>query len=338
VPTLGAEAISFLKRAKEGIALTRSRKRYADGTLGGYEVMLRRHVLPHVDPRSGQSLAELQLDELDGRRLQSLVDALAATNSAAVARAAYAAVAAVLRDAYGRGVIDVVPPRLALPPPPKGRDRTVTVVEADRLLEAAEADDQRLRRSLMAPLVALLTATGGRITEALSPVWGPGGLDLDADPPVITITKSKSDAGARTLTLEREHAAVLRRHRLATGRPPDGAPVFVDENGRRLSRHGRVRKGLARVAKAAGIEGVGFHVFRHSHATWLASAPDVQPHVLAARMGHTDPAFSMRRYVHASKGEIAAASDALGRVRARARAAVDPNWTQPDAGGQKPAD
>ena len=89
------------------------------------------------------------------------------------ARIAYAALAAVLRDLYGRGLIDDLPPRVLMPPPSRPRERALTIEEADRLLVAAQADDEETKRSLMAPLVALLIATGARISELLALSWVP---------------------------------------------------------------------------------------------------------------------------------------------------------------------
>jgi integrase len=257
-------------------------------TLAGYEIMLRVHVLPLRDGRSGLPLGDLPADAVDARTLQAAVDGLVAQRSPETARMAAAAISAVLRDLYLRGLVDVPPPRIALPPPARGRDRALSTSEADRLLAAAEEDDERLARSLMAPLVAALVASGARISEVLRLVWGPAGLSLESKPPCMTVARgnTKTDAGARIVPIEPAYAAILRRHRLAGGNPPDGVFVFADENGRPLSRHGRIRTGLRRVARAAGLEPLGPHVLRHSQGTWLASAGVPTP-ALAARLGHT---------------------------------------------------
>ena len=146
------------------------------------------------------------------------------------------------------------------------------------------------------------------------------GLELDADPPTVTIGReaTKTDAGVRRIGLEAEYTAVLLRHRLATGRPADGRPVFADERGEPLTRDGRVRSGLRRVAKAAGLEGIGFHVLRHSEGSWLSSAGEPATDI-AARLGHTDPAFTLRRYVHADRARLAQPPAALARLREEAR-------------------
>jgi len=189
-PALAAVAVSFLHRARAGDALTRSRCLYSPATLAGYEVALRLDVLPHVDGRTGLPFGEFPADSLDERTVQGLVDVVAARRSAAVARRAQAALAAVLADAFNRGLVDTLPARVRLPPPPGGRTRTVALAQGDALLAAAVADDEHRRRSLLGPLVAVLLGTGCRISEALGLTWGPGGLDLDHDPPHAVIARA----------------------------------------------------------------------------------------------------------------------------------------------------
>jgi len=337
-PALADVAVSFLHRARASEALTRSRRPYSAATLAGYESALRLRVLPLADGRSGLPLAELPVDALDGRTLQALVDVLAARDSAASARVAAAALAAVLRDAYGRGLVDELPPRLTLPPPPRRRERTLALDEADRLLGAAQADDARLERSLLGPLVALLVGSGCRVSEALGLDWGPDGLDLADEPPVVRIGRAstKSEAGVRRVPLDSETAGALRRHFLASGRPPVGAPVFADENGRRLPRHGRVRFGLERVARAAGLSGVTAHVFRHAHASWLASA-GVPASVAAARLGHADGGVLwLGTYAHPAAADATAALDALSALKRRdARATAGSRRVQRGGSGDR---
>lgn len=320
VPTLRDAAVSFIHRARNGEALTRSRKPYAKNTIASYETTLRVHVLEWVEPRTKLKLEALPSDTFDARTIQNMVDGLAVSKSNETARIAYAALAAVLRDLYGRGLIDVLPPRVLMPPPARPRERALTIEEADRLLAAAKADDKEQEYSLMAPLVALLIATGARISELLALIWGPVGLDLDARPARVVIARdtTKSDAGARVVPIEDAFATILRRHYRRIGKPPLGVLVFALEDGRALKRSGRARSGLKRVVKAAGLEGVSAHVLRHSQGTWLASAGVPGP-ALAARLGHSDPAFTIRRYVKPSAADVAATPDALKQLRSEAR-------------------
>ncbi len=324
VPTLEKAAPDFLARARAGKSLTRSGRPYSANTIDNYERTLRLHVYTFVSERSGLALKELPVDAIDTRTMQAMVGALTSTNSAAVARQAEAALSAVLRDLYAREILDAIPNRPTLPAPPQGRSKVLSVEQADGLLAAAVADDESTGRSLMAPLVAVLVATGCRVSEALGLTWGPGGVDLDTATVTITRGTTKSDAGARTVGIEREYVATLRRHLLAMGRPEVGALVFTDERGKALSRDGRIRSGLERVTKAAGLKGTGFHVLRHSQGSWLSAAGESATDI-AARLGHRDPSFTLRTYVHADRTRLAEAPSALANLRKQAREETNRN-------------
>jgi integrase len=305
-PSLRELSVSFLHRALRGEALTQARRRYAPNSVRIYENALRLRILDHRDGRSGLPLGELPASAVDARAMQDLVDVIAVRDGHVLARHAAAALRAVLRDGYARRLLDSLPPSVSLPPPPPRRDRTITLEEAARLVEFAKADDEAHGRSLFAPLLALLAGTGCRLSEALGLVWGPDGLELDSEPPVARIARetTKSEAGARAVPLDSESVAVLLRHRLATGRPLDGAPVFPDARGAPRSRHGLVPKRIERIAKAAGLPGVTAHVLRHAHATWLAAAA-VPPAAAAARLGHSDGTLFLRVYAHPGAAEAA---------------------------------
>lgn len=161
-----------------------------------------------------------------------------------------------------------------------------------------------------------------RHVRALGLTWGDT-LDLAGDEAMIGVPDSKTAAGVRkVLVLDRATVNAMRAHRLATGRPADGLPVFAREDGQTYKRHGAPRYGLTRVRAAAGralliaegvplldgeageqqvaarLAGVAWHAMRHTHATKLGTDPGVDAVTLSQRMGHSDPAFTARRYVH----------------------------------------
>jgi integrase len=320
-PRFGDLAVSWSHRAESGAALTRSRKPYAAATIASYRIGLEVHALGFTEPRHGVPIEDLPGDRVDGRCLQNLADHLTTTRSAGTARQAVAAVVAVLRDAYGRGLIDSLPGRIILPPPPPSRAKHLTAVDLDRVQAGADDDDARLGRSLLGPLVALLVGTGCRVGEALALTWGPLGVDLEHDPPIIVIGRSttKTDAGARAVPIDGPTAVALHRHRAETGQPPDGAYVFTRPAvGGPLRRDGIVRAGLDRIYVAAGIDAKGAHVLRHSHATILASMGAPAP-ALAARLGHRDAGFTMRTYVKPTATDLAALPAAFDEARRKAR-------------------
>lgn len=322
VPTLEAAARDFLIRATSGTTLNRSGRRFATNTIDNYERALRVHVQEYVSNRTRLPLKEVPVDLIDTRTMQAMVNHLATTASPSVARIAEAGLSAVLRDLFAREIVDELPNRPVLPSPSAGRNEFLSIDEADRLLAAAIADDETFGRSLMGPLIAVLIATGCRISEALALTWGADGIDLDAKNPTITISRSstKTDAGARSVGIEQEYGTILIAHRRASG-GQSGAPVFAGRKGEPLSRGGVVRSSLARISASIRLPGVTFHTLRHSQGSWLSAAGETATDI-AARLGHSDPAFTLRRYVHADKGRIAKAPAALEELRRRERASA----------------
>ncbi len=319
VPTLEAAARDFLIRARAGMALNRSGRRFAQNTIDNYERSLRVHVQEFVSNRTRLPLKEMPIDLIDTRTIQAMVNHLATTASTSIARHAEASLSAILRDLFAREIIDAIPTRPVLPSPSAGRDRFLTVAEADRLLAASVADDTDKQRSLIGPLIAVILATGCRISEVLTLTWGADGVDLEGPHPTITIVRetTKSDAGARRLGIEPEFASILQAHRRSSNGQL-GDLLFSGRNGAPLTRSGGVRSSLRRVAAAAGLNGTSFHVLRHSQGSWLSAAGET-PTDIAARLGHSDPAFTLRRYVHASSDRLSRSPTALEALRQRER-------------------
>lgn len=209
-----------------------------------------------------------------------------------------------------------------------------TPEEVDAILAAAAADDERLGRSLALPLLTLAFGTGLRLGELLGLVWGPEGLDLDAES--VRVRRSvdrlrdvtgrfpliapKSRAALRDVPLAPADAAVLRRHLLASGRPAAGSLVFSDGRGEPLDAAGAVRHVWERVRDGAGIAEPAprFHDARHAWAVAMPRA-GVPPAALARLGGWSDVGMIHRRYGrHALPDELAGAGAALGPPARRA--------------------
>jgi integrase len=300
VPTLGEAAESYVGRIRSGSILNRSGRPYSARTIEAHEGSLRVHVLPLRDRASGLPLSDLPADRLlSPRTLQAVATDLGdAGHSRAVVRNAMQATRAVLRYLYESGYTDTPPPSgVRVPPPPPRRKRVYSADERAALLDAAGLDDLGTGRSLIYPLLALLDGTGLRIGEVLALRWGPGGVMVGPEGGVVRVTEAKTSTGIREVPIGPRIAAVLVQHRQAT-EGVEGAPVFADENGQPYSRHGAPRYALRRVAKAANVQGVTNHAFRHTHATVLGTRPEVDAVTLAARLGHADPAFTARTYIH----------------------------------------
>jgi integrase len=211
------------------------------------------------------------------------------------------------------------------------------------ILAAAHADDARLGRSLAAPLLTLAFGTGLRSGELLGLVWGPEGLDIEQE--IVRVRRSvdrvrgvdgrfpiiapKSRAAVRDVPLDPADVPALRRHRLASGRPPDGALVFADEQGDPLNAVGALRHVWARIAGAARIGDEPlpaplprFHDARHAWAVAMLRA-GIAPAALAKLGGWSDVGIIHRRYGrHALPDELAHAGRALGEWREARRRMV----------------
>ncbi|HLL86747.1 MAG TPA: site-specific integrase, partial [Thermoleophilaceae bacterium] len=139
---------------------------------------------------------------------------------------------------------------------------------------------------------------GLRISEALGLDWS----DLEfGEPPRLKVRRQfyrgtlkplKSSAGRRTLPLSRDLSRKLWAARRAKGE----GPMFSTRNGTRHADR-NVRRVLDAAAERAGVSWVGFHSFRHTCASLLfESGKNIRQ--VSEWLGHTDPSFTLRTYVH----------------------------------------
>lgn len=264
--------------------------------------------------------------------VQRLVDRIAAERTPEHARKALTALRVALRVAERYGELPVNPcAGVRVPVSAEGEKppRILTPEEAAAIVAHAEAEDVRRGRSFAGPLVALAFGSGPRLGELLALPWGPEGLDLDAG--LLHVRRSvdrvrgddgryqfiapKSRASSRSIPLAPEDIARLRRHRLASGRPRDGALVFGNQDDEALSPL-PTERAFKRAAKAARIAEPlpRFHDSRHAFASH-ALAAGLSAHAVAALLGHTDAALVWKRYGHALPDEVAEAGAKLGAWR-----------------------
>lgn len=77
----------------------------------------------------------------------------------------------------------------------------------------------------------------------------------------------------------------------------DDAPVFATRSGTPLNVHNVRHRILQPAVRALGLEWVGFHTFRHTCASLLfAGGKDVKQ--IQQWLGHADPGFTLKTYVH----------------------------------------
>jgi integrase len=164
-----------------------------------------------------------------------------------------------------------------------------------RLLIAAVPEDWRL-------LFEFLAVAGLRCSEAFGLTWEH--MEL-GDAPRVKVREQfyegqrkglKSSSGRRDIPLTPATAARLLAHRRDTYGGPS-APVFPSKAGTPLIR-GRVAERVLNPArKAVGLPWVSFHAFRHTCASLLfEEGRNIRQ--VSEWLGHADPAFTLRTYVH----------------------------------------
>ena len=123
-------------------------------------------------------------------------------------------------------------------------------------------------------ITLLLVLTGLRIGELLALRWG--NVDLDAR--MVRVAETvydghfdvpKTKRGRRTIPIGTEATTVLSELRPETPEPM--ALVFAQSDRKPLERWNLLRKHLKPAAKKSGLNGVTWHLLRHSHATMLDS-------------------------------------------------------------------
>ncbi|MCD9145780.1 site-specific integrase [Streptomyces albireticuli] len=293
-----------------------------------------RMALVHVDERLGH----VRLQELTEDQVQDFLDALVATGrrkgglpGTRLAVSTVLGILTRLREALGRAVV-----RKLIPVNPaqyvtvsladrktdkreRERPKPWTVIEVQTFIRGI-ADDR-----LCAPL--LLSLMGMRPAEVCGQRW----LDVDLDAGLLSITltrtmvgnhlvlekDTKTAAGERGLPLPRGPWEALRAFQvlqllekeLAGEGYADTGYVTVDELGLPLNTR-QLREYAYRLMRRLGLRQVRLYDARHAvlKALALAGVPDV---ILAAWAGHTNAAFTKRRYVSIEPEDMRGAADAL---------------------------
>jgi integrase len=213
-----------------------------------------------------------------------------------------------LAEAVEAGALAVNPmteiPKRQRPTHKPGSVGTVWTGEQAAAFLAATAGDR------LGALWALMLDSGCRRGEALALRWSDIAEDL------VTFQRNRIMVGAmvaegtpkggrgRSVDLHPQTVAALRRwrtrqtaERLAAGPAwTDTGYVFTDEVGAPL-RPDTTSARFERAVAGTGAPTIRLHDLRHTSATLLLLA-GVPVHVVAARLGHSDPAITLRTYSH----------------------------------------
>lgn len=159
-------------------------------------------------------------------------------------------------------------------------------------------------------LYKFLLATGCRINEALALSWS----DIDLDNAIVHITKTlnykqetnspKSKTSLRDIDIDQATVSMLKQYRLRQTKEAwkigkSESVVFSDfiheyPNNRTLQTRLRTH------FKRAKVTNIGFHGFRHTHASLLLNS-GIPYKELQHRLGHSTLSMTMDVYSHLSK-------------------------------------
>lgn len=158
----------------------------------------------------------------------------------------------------------------------------------------------------------LLTASGLRIGEATALSWS----DIDFEKQTISVSKTttghqtiqdtpKTKHSKRVVIIDSKAISHLQRwhlyqksYFLKLGQPNQSL-IFPTNQGKILD-YQRLRKSLQATFKATELHDIGFHGFRHSHASLLLNA-GVSYKEIQTRLGHASIKMTMDIYSHLEK-------------------------------------
>ena len=275
-------------------------------TAAQYRQQVELRIVPHL---GGVRLQELTVEHLDTlyRHLEREGSAKGGPLSPKSVRHTHGVLRKALGDAKRRGYIvrnvaeDATTPRL------KRRELEVWSAPQLRAFLAAVSEDR------LYALWLLYATTGMRRGEALGLRWDD--LDLDAGTVFVrrnrtlvggrvVTQETKSDAGRRTVAIDAETVAVLRRHRTrqledrlaASSAWHDTGAVFAWEDGRELHPKA-VSRWFGDHAETAGLRSIRLHDLRHTYATVALSSGEPIT-VVSRRLGHASVSITLDVYSH----------------------------------------
>ncbi|HFI0166340.1 TPA: tyrosine-type recombinase/integrase [Streptococcus suis] len=283
-------------------------------TRGNVKVLLNRHVIP--------LFGAYKLDKLTTPLLQSIVIKLAdkANTGEAGAYLHYDKIHALNKRILQYGVVmqvlpynparEVILPRNAK----KATRKKVKHFNDEQLKQFLDyldsLDLSRYRNLYEVTLYKFLLATGCRINEVLALHWS----DIDLNNATVSITKTlnrygsinspKSNASIRDIDIDSQTVAMLKEYRRrqiqeawALGRSETVVfSDFIHDYPEDKTLGNRLTTRLRNI----GLPNIGFHGFRHTHASLLLNS-GIPYKELQHRLGHSRISMTMDIYSHLSK-------------------------------------
>ena len=193
----------------------------------------------------------------------------------------------------------------------KAKIKHFTDSELKQFFEYLDSLDQtRFKNLFCVTLYKFLLATGCRINEALALEWS----DIDLDNAVVHITKTlnlrkvpnspKSKSGIREIDIDVQTVTMLKQYKRQqiqeAWKIGKNETVVFSNIVRKYSDYRTLGNRLKKHFIEANLPDIGFHGFRHTHASLLLNA-GIPYKELQHRLGHSTLSMTMDTYSHLSK-------------------------------------
>jgi integrase len=275
----------------------RTSKGVSDSTRASYRDALERCAMPYF--------GTVKLDRIDPPMVKAYIAHLADRGlSPASVRRMYAPVRALLATAHEDGLISTNPAagvRVVVKDTRPKTPKWLAPEQTKALLAEIPAEH--------ADLVFVLAATGLRISEALNLRWED--LTQVDGRPHLTVTKSKTSAGERTIPLSPGTVRRLTARRSTARFATDSDLVFPSVTGTAIDPRNWRRRVFAPAAERAGVPWATPHKLRHGMASLMAAQGLSAAHI-AAQLGHADGGqLALRTYIHPTLAPVDFMDEAL---------------------------
>jgi integrase len=288
-------------------------------TVDGYRSLVRSRLSP--------ALGSIELQRLSPGHLDAFYRALLRDGLSPVyVRHCHAALSTALRQGVKWGWVSRSPAERATPPPvPRSEVKPPTQDEISRLLAELERVDHDL-----ASMVYVAATTGCRRGELCGLRWS----DIDLSEGTLTVQRSISDTSrgvhekdpkthrSRRIALDSSTLAVMASHRTRMEKRARncglelGPHAFVwsqEADSSAPYRPNRVTDAFRTLRNRLGLGHIDFHHLRHFAATTLAGA-GVDVRTIAGRLGHANPAITLRTYAHFLEATDRQAAEVMRRL------------------------
>jgi integrase len=288
-------------------------------TLERYRQLAEQQIIPHLGATLLQNLRPAQISEWHATLLRSggaIGRPLSARTVGHAHRVLHRGLERALSiEAVARNVAHAIRP-------PKVADTEIASLTAEQIADVLA----RLDGHPLHPIAALALGTGMRRGEICALAWGAVDLDgaavrversLEETKAGLRFKAPKTRRGRRVVSLPVNVVEIVRIHRrkqaeqrllLGLGAAGDDDLVFARLDGSPYPPD-TLSRDWWRTTNALGLPRIMFHALRHSSASALIAA-GLDVGSVSRRLGHADPAITLRVYTHqfaASDGEAAAA-------------------------------